>query len=303
MMETALSSDIALLGKVNSEVLEHSGKQLRPMVSLLVAKALGVPGEDSIRFAAAAELLHNATLIHDDVADESPQRRGIPTVRTLLGPSSAVLVGDFWLAAAVKSLLGASRKEKVLSRFSGTLTSLAEGEMLQLQKAGSADTSEEDYLKIIECKTASLFEVAAVAGAQSVDAPEECVQAAGRYARLLGMAFQIKDDILDYAGSSQLGKPTGIDLKEKKITLPLLGALKDSPREGEVRRMVREIDSCPENAALIEAFVAERGGVKYASTRLDEFVDAALQALQALPQTPARGFLEEIARFNSIRNV
>ena len=217
-MNRALESDIDLLNRTNGSILEHGGKKLRPMLSLLVARALSSEGaqlsEDSIRYATAVELLHNATLLHDDVADRSDTRRGVPTVMSLLGSSAAVLVGDFWLVRAVDEVLSAeNHKLEVIALFSKTLSDLAEGEMFQLQKAGSDDTTEEDYLKIIYCKTASLFVTACVAAAKSVNAAPQQEEMMRRYATALGIAFQIKDDILDYAGGD-LGKPVGQDLRE-----------------------------------------------------------------------------------------
>ena len=297
----ALRSDVGLLNIVNSEILAHGGKMLRPMVTLLMAGACGSINHDSHLFAAAAELLHNATLLHDDVADESDTRRGMPTMRSRLGPSRAVLLGDFWLAKAVDVILGAKSADSVRSIFSKTLSDLAEGEMLQLEKSGSADTDEADYLRIIHCKTASLFETAGLSGAISVGAPKEYVDAAREYSRALGTAFQIKDDILDYTGDGSLGKPVGIDLLEKKITLPLLCAMKDSPREAEIRKAVLKIDSHPENYEEISKFVAERGGAEAAAVVLNEYVEKAVKALQTLPPSRYTDYLEEIARYNTFR--
>ena len=297
----ALRSDVGLLNIVNSDILSHGGKMLRPMVTLLMAGACGDINHDSHLFAAAAELLHNATLLHDDVADESDTRRGMPTMRSRLGPSRAVLLGDFWLAKAVDVILDAKSADSVRHIFSKTLSDLAEGEMLQLEKSGTADTNYEDYLRIIHCKTASLFETAGLSGAISAGAPEQYVQAAREYSSALGTAFQIKDDILDYTGDGSLGKPVGIDLIEKKITLPLLCAMKGSPREKEIRKAVLQIDSHPENFEEISKFVAEREGVKAAAAVLDEYVGKALEALKVLPSSSYTEFLAEIARFNAVR--
>ncbi|MBO4611149.1 MAG: polyprenyl synthetase family protein [Bacteroidales bacterium] len=298
----ALRSDVGLLNIVNSDILSHGGKMLRPMVTLLMAGACGDINHDSHLFAAAAELLHNATLLHDDVADESDTRRGVPTMRSRLGPSRAVLLGDFWLAKAVDVLLGAKSADSVRHIFARTLSDLAEGEMLQLEKSGTADTDEADYLRIIHCKTASLFETAGLSGAISAGAPEQYVEAAREYSSALGTAFQIKDDILDYTGDGSLGKPVGIDLAEKKITLPLLCAMKGSPREKEIRKAVLQIDSHPENFEEISKFVAERGGVEAAGAVLDEYIGKALKALDVLPQSKYTEFLAEIARYNVVRN-
>ena len=165
-----LSSDIGILNSVNASIVDNSGKQLRPMLSLLVAGALGRVNEDSNRFAAASELLHNATLLHDDVVDESSTRRGRPTISALMGPTAAVLVGDFWLSKAVEAIVGTRHQNEAIPVYSKTLTNLSEGEMLQMEKASSADTTEEDYLRIVYCKTASLFESTCSAAALSVAA-------------------------------------------------------------------------------------------------------------------------------------
>ena len=298
-VKDALGTDVGILARTNERILSHGGKMLRPMCSLLVAKALGKPGKDSIRFAAASELLHNATLLHDDVADKSDTRRGNPTVCSLLGARNAVLVGDFWLSRAVGCVTSSRRRDKVVGIFTKTLSDLAEGEMLQLEKSMTLDTTEEDYFRIIYCKTASLFEAACVAGALSVDAPEEKVEAARKYAVAMGLAFQIKDDILDYEGTGELGKPVGEDIREKKITLPLLGAAKNAGKD--VRKLMRSADVCPWKALKFRRFVRTGGGVQYASEVLEKYVEQACEALKAFPEGPERDCLEQIARFNSIR--
>ena len=303
LVRSNLHTDVGLLEETNDRILSHSGKMLRPLISLLTAKALGTPNEDSLRYAAASELLHNATLIHDDVADESAERRGFPTVSAILGPSAAVLVGDFWLAKAVEMVFGSEHYEKVVRFFSRTLTDLAEGEMYQLEKASSADTREEDYFRIIRCKTASLFEAAGVSAAYSVNAPDELVRAARDYAGAFGIAFQIKDDILDYAGTAGLGKPVGVDLKEQKITLPLLGALLTLEDESEMRSKIRDIGSHPEYCGQIRSFVIERGGIEYAASRLEEYIDRAVGALAPVPDSPSKDALVDIAHFNAFRQI
>ena len=303
LIRNTLRSDVPLLEKTNNLILSNTGKLLRPMLSMLMARACGKSNEDSLFYAAASELLHNATLMHDDVADDSTERRGRPSVMSILGPNSAVLVGDFWLARAVEMVLSAKRNNAVVKLFSKTLTDLAEGEMLQLQKATTADTDEEEYYRIIYCKTASLFEAACVSAAISVDGPQQYCEAARGYARNLGIAFQIKDDILDYAGDDSLGKPVGVDIREQKITLPLLGALEGSPREKEIRGMIREIHNHPEYCAEVREFVLEGEGIEYASACLDEYIASAEKALSPLPDTWEKEMLVEIARYNAFRKV
>ena len=300
----SLDSDIELLNRTNRALLDHPGKQLRPILALLVARAIGGRvNDDTLRFAAASELLHNATLLHDDVADGSAERRGRPTVMSLLGSRASVLLGDFWLVRAVARILEASRESnRVIRIFADTLADLAEGEMLQLQKASAGDTQEADYQRIIYNKTASLFVAAALSAAISVQASPAQEAAVRAYAENLGMAFQIKDDIFDYQEDASIGKPVGQDLQEQKITLPLLGALQAAPeQEASVRRMVTQIGEHPEYQAEIVAFVKTRGGMDYAVARLDEYVDKAIAALDVLPQGEDRQALADLARFVSER--
>lgn len=306
-IRTSLSSDISLLNSTNEAILSHGGKQMRPMISLLAARACsgGRASEDSIRFAAAAELLHNATLLHDDVADSSSERRGAPTVMSMLGGPASVLLGDYWLVKAVENILSsASHSEAVIRIFAKTLSDLAEGEMLQLQKASSADTDEDDYYRIIYSKTASLFEATGVSAAISVDAPEEWREAVREFAVDLGIAFQIKDDMMDYTAGDEIGKPVGVDLEEQKITLPLLGALKAAgPEEAAgIRRKVSEIHDHPEYGAQVRDFVFSHGGYGYAASRLEEFVRKAVLALAKLPESKEKDYLAQIAVYTAKRD-
>ena len=305
-MNSALKSDIDLLDSTNESILSHSGKQLRPMLTLLMAKTCsgGEVTPATINYAAASELLHNATLLHDDVADGSEKRRGVPTIMSLMGPSVSVLVGDYWLVKAMELILEVSDDSPgVLKIFSKTLSDLAEGEMLQLQKAQQGDTDVNDYLRIIYSKTASLFEAACVSAAISVGASETMFKAAVDYARALGIAFQIKDDILDYVGTDAVGKPLGADILEQKITMPLLGALAgvDEQKAAEVRKMVYDIHEHPEYRDEIVRFVKENGGVEYAVSRLNDYVEMAAEALNAFPDSIARNSLIELAHFTAER--
>lgn len=304
LIRASLSSDIELLNQTNDSILENGGKQLRPLLALLVAKAVAssVP-EDSIRMAAASELLHNATLLHDDVADGSEVRRGRPTVMALLGSRAAVLLGDYWLVKAMDNILASSVSDDVMGLFSKTLSDLAEGEMLQLQKAVTGDTTEADYVRIIYSKTASLFETACTSSAISVHASEEVVESVRKYAVSLGIAFQIKDDILDYAGT-QIGKPVGVDIREQKITLPLLGAFAASS-ENEVKHAkekLREVESHPQFCDELMAYVKEKGGIAYAEERLDDYVNEAISALSRLEESPAKEYLVRLAKYTADRN-
>ncbi len=304
---SALNSDIQLLNSTNGMILSNSGKQLRPLLSLAMARACSccasVP-DAAVRYAAASELLHNATLLHDDVADDSDKRRGVPTIMSLMGPSVSVLLGDYWLVKAMELVLDDSDSGiRALRLFSKTLSDLAEGEMLQLQKAQNGDTDEDDYIRIIYNKTASLFETACVSAAISVGASEVYEKAAKDYAVALGLAFQIKDDILDYSGTDSVGKPLGVDILEQKITMPLLGAFVNAgPDEEErVRGLVRKIVDHPEYRDEIVAFVKENGGLEYSVSRLDGYVVQAVAALSVLPDSKEKEMLADLAYFTARR--
>ena len=305
-IQSALDCDIDLLNATNRSILAHSGKQLRPMLALMFARACsaGLTTDATVRYAAAAELLHNATLLHDDVADNSDQRRGVPTLRSLMGPSVSVLVGDYWLVKAMELILCDSESDvRVIKIFSKTLSDLAEGEMLQLQKAQSGDTDINDYLRIIYSKTASLFEAACVSASVSVSGSVVYENAARDYAIALGTAFQIKDDILDYSGTESVGKPLGVDILEQKITIPLLGAMEKAGHQEEkrIRGMVRDILDHPEYRDEIVSFVKANGGLDYAETMLDKYVKAAVEALAVLPDSYEKKCLEELAYFTANR--
>ena len=302
-IDAALRSDIPLLDSTNRSLREHPGKMMRPMLSLLVAGAAGAatpPPEDTYRYAAATELLHNATLLHDDVVDGATERRGLPTVSSILGGSAAVLIGDDWLEKCLRLVLGARREaDRVLRLFAQTIGHLTEGELLQMQKASSADTTQADYLRIIYGKTASLFESAALSAAISVAADEQVVRAMGDFAYQLGLAFQIKDDIFDYDEDASIGKPVGIDLEEQKITQPLLCALEQAaPDErAAIRALVKEIPEHPEHVARIRAFVKEKDGVALAKEVMDSYVAKAISCLEILPESKEKLYLAKLAEF------
>ena len=303
----SLATDIVLLQNINGRILSHGGKQLRPLISMLVAMACsdGRAVDDSCRYAAAAELLHNATLLHDDVADNSDQRRGSPTIRSLMGPSVSVLVGDYWLVKAMSLILSASNHgDRVIHIFSKTLSDLAEGEMLQLQKADTGDTGIDDYIRIIYNKTASLFVSASLSAAISVNATPQMEEAVVEFSTALGLAFQIRDDIFDYSLDPEVGKPVGVDILEQKITLPLLGALESVSAEkaAGIRRLVSSIHVNPGNRAVILEFVREQDGVAYAEKRLGEYIEKAVSALDVLPDSCYRRQLAEVTRYVGARS-
>ena len=297
-MEEALRSDVGLLGRTNASVLASGGKMIRPAMALLIAGACGNLSEDSYRFAAATELLHNATLMHDDVVDGAGERRGMPSVASILGAGPAVLLGDYWLVKAMGLILSSERSTlRAVRVFSKTLSDLAEGELLQMELSASALTRWEDYRRIVYCKTASLFEAAAVSAAISAGAGEEVIEAMGRFGTLCGLAFQIRDDIFDYVGTPSIGKPVGIDLKEGKITAPLLSALDEAPsEEASVREKVRRLGSEPGLAAEIREFALSHRGIEGAEEKIRENLENAVKALSILPDSREKSYLAKLAR-------
>lgn len=297
----SLQTDIPLLEKVNRFILEHGGKKLRPTFSLLIAQALRAPCDERVlSCAAASELLHTATLLHDDVADDALTRRGVPTVMALYSPSTAVLIGDFWLSRAMDLIIDHPDK-RVLHAFSKCLCDLARGEMLQLERAEKGDTSEADYREIIYCKTTSLFEAAMVSAAISAGAGEAETAACRSYAKHIGQAFQMMDDILDYSPELSIGKPTGQDIMEKKVTLPLLCLFGKVPAS--VSRSLRRRMRKPDAALVGEIFslVRQYDALSDARRVLEEEIRQAVEALAPLPASEAKSYLEKLAGLMAVR--
>lgn len=304
-MVKILGSEVRLLHSLNTEVLSYAGKQLRPLLCILAARVCAAQAnETTFRYAAASELLHNATLLHDDVADESDLRRGRPTVRSLMGPTVSVLLGDYWLSRAVESIVSEEVcNMEVVRVYTRTLGDLSEGEMFQLEKASSGDTNEEDYIRIIYGKTASLFEASALSGACSVGANAAQKQAAADFAKNVGIAFQIRDDIFDYSPDMNIGKPALADVEEKKITLPLLGAFEMSAhvQEEELRQAI--IQQEPGVKERVLEYVHRYEGISYAQRKLDEYISKAVSALELFEDSVYKEAMTALAQYIGIRKV
>ena len=288
-----LNSRIDILNKVNRYVAERSGKQLRPILCLLAAQLCsGSCTDASVRSAVAAEMIHTATLMHDDVADMSDTRRGFPTVSAMLSPRAAVLVGDFWLSRGVTAILDTEDGE-IFRYYTICLGELAEGEMFQIEKAASLDTTFDDYIFIISHKTSSLFRAAMKSGARSVDASEKAMAAVDDFALHLGCAFQMRDDILDYSPSLDIGKPTGQDIRERKITMPLIGAFENAGSSARAA-VIAGIEA--ERYEGVLPFVLENGGIEYAQRVLEQETALAVAALDTFPDNAARRILISLAQ-------
>jgi octaprenyl-diphosphate synthase len=303
LMKEALWSKSDLLNSINTYLLDNKGKQVRPLLSLLAARALGNPGRLTIACSVVSEMIHTATLLHDDVADEATQRRGVDTVQYKYNPAASVLTGDYWLAKSL-TLIVSERNMEVMGFFTKAVEELSEGELFQMQKASSLDTTEEDYYRIIAQKTSSLFIAAIKSSVFTMGATPEVLTKMEQYAYHLGLAFQIRDDIFDYTPQLNTGKPTGGDVKEKKLTLPLIAALKAAGEEERelmldaIRFAGYEDDKLAEQAfALVEKY----NGNAVAQSALEYQCNMAQECLMSLPDSIYRDHLVELTRYMGSR--
>ncbi|WP_297097638.1 polyprenyl synthetase family protein [uncultured Draconibacterium sp.] len=298
----SLQSDIPLLATVLNFLYRTKGKQLRPMFVFLSAKLHGGTNESSKLAACSVELLHTATLVHDDVVDESYERRGSFSVKALWKNKLAVLVGDYILARGLLLQLE-SKKYNFLHLISRAVQDMAEGEILQMKKSRKLDIDDETYFEIIRKKTASLIATSMAIGAASAVDDEVIIEKMYSIGQDAGIAFQIKDDIFDYQSKGLLGKPTGNDIKEKKITLPLLHVLNEADRS-ERKRILRLIKRKNNSSAVVEELiqlVTEKGGLEYAEQKMNEFKDRAIAGLQEFPDCEARESLIELMNYIATR--
>jgi octaprenyl-diphosphate synthase len=298
-----LSSKVEFLNSINSYLLSNKGKQLRPVLSLVAARACGEVSKKTICCAAVSEMIHTATLLHDDVADDSSVRRGAPTVQTMFSPAASVLSGDYWLSKAL-SLLTRENDPNILAFFTKAVEELSEGELFQMQKASSLDTTESDYLNIITRKTSSLFVASVASAVYSSGTSEKIIEAMAGYAYNLGIAFQIRDDIFDYMPELNTGKESGADICEKKITLPLILALRGAP-ESEKLEMIKDIKESDYNDKLMAArtieFVNRFSGIDLAQKTLSEYCDFAVNSLEIIKESKYKRDLAQIANYVGTR--
>lgn len=306
ILSDALASRSSFLNKINAYLLDTSGKQLRPLLALVTAKACsGSINQKAIVCAAVSELIHTATLLHDDVVDSSDYRRGKLTVRRLFSSGASLLLGDYWLTKAIHLLITYACPYEVIGAYSKAIEELAEGEIIQMELADSLAATEDDYMQVIKRKTASLF-IASVKGPAIVSgASEEMVSSMEQYAYWLGCSFQIRDDILDYHSSDETGKDSDSDIMERKITMPLLCAMRNSPEEeGRIRQRMRDITCDPSKvdqdravAAEIREFVLTHGGLDSARTVLRNYVYKAQDCLSVLAPSRSRDSLMAVAAY------
>jgi octaprenyl-diphosphate synthase len=298
VIRASMKSAVPLVDQVADHIISGGGKRLRPLIVLLAARACGYRGSSHIDAAAFIEFIHTATLLHDDVVDDSSLRRGRRTANAEFGNAASVLVGDFVYSRAFQ-MMAAIGSQRVMEVMSEATNVIAEGEVLQLMNSGDPDTTQQRYLEVIQRKTAKLFESGAEVAAVIAGASPSLQRALADYGRHLGTAYQLIDDVLDYrANPEELGKNLGDDLAEGKPTLPLIQALRQTSDET-ARRLIRE---AIENGGLdhlerIVATIESTGALEYTRALAQDEADQALNALHALPETPFKQGLASLARF------
>ncbi|MGL9760025.1 MAG: octaprenyl diphosphate synthase [Symbiopectobacterium sp.] len=298
-----LNSDVVLINQISNYIIGSGGKRIRPMIAVLAARALAYEGDKHVTVAALIEFIHTATLLHDDVVDESDMRRGKETANAAFGNAASILVGDFIYTRAFQMMtsLGSLR---VLALMSEAVNVIAEGEVLQLINCNDPDITEESYMRVIYSKTARLFEAVAQASGILAGATNEQEKALQEYGHYLGTAFQLIDDLLDYSADGKtLGKNTGDDLNEGKPTLPLLHAMRNGNSEQCV--MIRKAIKEGNGRHLLEPVLAamqQCGSLEYTRQLAEREADKAISALQTLPPSPFREALEGLAHVAVQRN-
>lgn len=300
----ALSSDNPLLLSVNDYILQKSGKKLRPMLVLLTAKMCGEVNRSTIVGALSLELLHTASLIHDDVVDDTSERRGKPSVKARWTNKIAILSGDYILS---KSLSYATKTDNlsILTSIADIGMQLSDGELLQLVNEPFSEDAEENYFTIIRKKTALLFATCAEVGGLSVNADKESLLHLRNFGEYLGLCFQIKDDIFDYSENIKIGKPTGNDIRDGKVTLPLIYALQNShgiERE-KVLSMIDKKEFAPKNIKYITRFAHDNGGVDYALARMESFKNKAIEELNSFANSEVKESLIKCAEYAAFREI
>jgi len=295
---TSMKSKIPLLNIITNYLLRHKGKQIRPLFVFLTAKMLGTVNPSTFTAASLIELLHTASLIHDDVVDDSYERRGFFSINALWGSKVAVLLGDYLLAKGM--LLAVHEKEyELLKIVSDAVREMSEGELMQIKRSRNLSISKDDYFEIIRKKTATLIAACTACGAQSVHAEAEIVEKLKSFGEHVGMAFQIKDDLLDYQKLGRIGKPTGNDLKEKKFTLPLIYALEnsDSHERDRVIKIIRRQNNDHHKINEVIDFAVQNDGLRYAEQKMVDYKERAIEFIREFPMNDSKESLIKLVTF------
>jgi octaprenyl-diphosphate synthase len=293
----SMKTRVLLLDKIMNYIVKRKGKQMRPLFVFLSAGSCGGITESTFRAASLIELLHTASLVHDDVVDDASHRRGFFSVNALWKNKIAVLVGDFLLTRGLALSLE-NREFDILAIANDAVKEMSEGELLQMEKARRLDVNEEVYYEIIRQKTASLIASCCAVGASSAGAPKEVVEKMKKLGECVGMAFQIKDDLFDY-GEDEIGKPLGIDIKEKKMTLPLIYALSKSSwlEKRRITNIVRNESEKPKKVREVIEYVKKSGGIEYAKQAMDRYFKQSMQMIEELPESAYRTSLSQLVQF------
>jgi octaprenyl-diphosphate synthase len=297
----SMQSKVPLLDKITHYIIRRKGKQMRPMFIFLTAKMLGEINDRTYEAASLVELLHTATLVHDDVVDDANERRGFFSVNALWKNKIAVLVGDFMLSKVL--LLSIEKNNhRLLEIVARAVQEMSEGELLQIEKARKLDITEDIYFEVIRQKTASLIAACCESGAVSVDR-EDLSATMRKFGELVGMAFQIKDDIFDYGVPGKIGKPTGLDIRERKITLPLIFALNHSSKatRKELINILKNKNEEPASIARAMFLVQEAGGIEYAHKRMLAFKREALDLLSDIPESTSKTAIVSLVEYTTMR--
>tara|TARA_B100000508_G_scaffold141097_1_gene147064 strand:- start:171135 stop:172106 length:972 start_codon:yes stop_codon:yes gene_type:complete len=296
-----MKSKVPLLDKITHYIIKRKGKQMRPMFVFLSAKMLGEVSDDTYNSASLVELLHTATLVHDDVVDDANERRGFFSINALWKNKIAVLVGDY-LLSRVLLLSIEHKKYRSLEIVARAVREMSEGELLQIEKARRLDIDEETYFEVIRQKTASLVATCCEAGAVSVGREDEA-ERMRKFGELVGLAFQIKDDIFDYGTPGKIGKPTGIDIRERKMTLPLIYTLNnvDKSTRKELINIVKRHNEKPKKVRRAIELVINNGGIEYAHKRMMEIKNEAIQLLDEIDDSPSKTALIQLVEYTTNR--
>lgn len=297
-----MRSDIPLLNIILNYILRRKGKQMRPLLVFLTAKLNGNISEPTYVAATFIELLHTASLVHDDVVDDASERRGALSINALWNSKIAVLVGDYMLSKGMLISVEKSRFD-MLEIVSDAVKSMSEGELLQLQKSRKLNITENDYFRIILCKTAALIAACTACGAKSVSENQDTIQLMKEFGENIGIAFQIRDDLLDFESSGLTGKAPGNDIKEKKITLPLIYALEQSSyfKRRHILGIVKTKKKSKSEISEVINFVSEYGGMEYAEAKMNQYRDKALAILDTYPDSDIKNSLKEFVLYTTAR--
>lgn len=294
----AMKTNVSLLDRIMQYIVRRKGKQMRPMFVFLTAKLVGETTERTYRGASMIELIHTATLVHDDVVDDSNMRRGFFSINALWKNKIAVLVGDYLLSRSV--LLATENKDfDLLTVVSTAIREMSEGELLQIEKARNLDITEDIYFEIIRQKTATLIAACCEAGARSVGCSEEMAAKMNRFGELVGIAFQIKDDLFDYTSTNLIGKPIGIDIKEQKMTLPLIYSI-NTANTSERKWLIRSVKKHNHNKKRVNEvieYVKTHGGLNYARQAMYDYRDKALRILDEFEDSEAKTSLTTLLNY------